>query len=472
MAIPRAKKYPLFGVNQRGNSRTVTSQQHVNVYAEFQTDAEKAKVVYYGTPGLDLFSDDLGDTPIRGWIVVGDLFYAVHRGTFYEVNNAGIFTSRGTLVTASGRVDLAYDGSVILLVDGTSGYTYTIASTSFAEISDNDFPDGVTTCAWLDGQFTVGGDGTDVFMISANGVDWDPLDFATAESNPDGIVRVYVNSGELLLFGALTLEPWGNNGPGDFPFSPIKGGITTFGLAARWSVCDFNSGVAALMIPPGGQVQVMFISGYSPKPISSPEMDAIINRYPTVSDATAFSYMLGGHPMYQINFPSAMESWLFDALSGMWSKLEYGLSNERHRAELHIDFINRPLVSDYSNGSIYELEPDVYTDNGTQIAREIVGRHIADASERFIIDELYVDFETGVGTTTGQGDDPQAMLTYSKDNGASWSTELWTSIGELGQYLARAVWRRLGVARDFLFKIRVTDPVKFVVTYVAIRARN
>lgn len=464
--------FPLFGVNQQGESRTVTSQQHLNIYAELQEEKEKAKVVYFGTPGLALFSDDLGDTPIRGWISIGSVFYAVHRGTLYEINNAGTITSRGTLSTTAGRVDMAYDGSVILLVDGTAGYTYTISGATFALISDAQFPNGVTTCTWLDGQFIVGGDGTDVFWISPDGTNWDALDFATAESNPDGIVRVFANSGEVLLFGDNTLEPWGNNGQGDFPFSPIKGGISTFGLAARWSLCEFNSGLAALMRPPGGQVQVMFISGYVPRPMSSPEMDSIITSYTTVSDAVAFSYMLGGHPMYQINFPSAMTSWLFDALSGMWTRLEYGLNGARHRAELHIDFINRPLVSDYENGSIYELDPTMYTDNGTQIAREIVGRHVFRGNDRFIIDELYCDFETGVGLSSGQGSDPQAMLSFSKDNGATWSAELWTTIGAMGDYLTRVVWRRLGYARDFLFKIRVTDPVKFVLTYAAIRARN
>ena len=283
---------------------------------------------------------------------------------------------------------------------------------------------------------------------------------------------MFANNGEVLLFGDNTLEPWGNNNQGDFPFSPIKGGISTFGLAARWSLCEFNSGIAALMIPPGGQVQVMFISGYAPRPISSPEMDEIINAYPTVSDAVAFSYMLGGHPMYQINFPSAMTSWLFDALSGMWSKLEYGLDEERHRAELHIDFINRPLVSDWENGSIYELAPTAYTDNGTQIVREIVGRHVFQNNENFVIDEMYCDFETGVGTTSGQGVDPQVMMQISKDNGATWGAERWTTLGALGKYLTRAEWRRCGLARDFLFKFRVTDPVKYALTYAAVAARR
>jgi hypothetical protein len=462
----------LFGLNQQGKSAIVTAQTHVNLYAEIQQEAEKSRVVFYGTPGTTLFSSANGDTPIRGWIAIGSLVYYVHRGTFYQINNAGVRTSRGTLVTTTGRVDIAFDGAVILIVDGTSGYTYTVATTTFTEIADSDFPDGANTCTWLDGQFVVDNDDdSDIFYISPDGTAWDPLDFATAESAPDGLVRVFADHGEILLFGTSTTEPWGNIGGADFPFAPIKGGIQEFGLAARWSLTKFNSGLAALMRNDQGQVQVMFIQGYVPKVISSQEMDSIINGYSTVSDATAFAYILGGHPMYQINFPSAGKSWLYDASTNLWSPLQFGLSGARHRGEMHVDFVNRPLIADYSNGNIYELDPDTYTDNGTAIAREIVGRHIFKGNDRFTIDELYVDMEVGVGLSTGQGSDPQVMLTISKDGGKTWGTELWKDLGALGNTLVRVVWRRLGLARDWTFKLRVSDPVKIVITYAALNAR-
>lgn len=461
---------PLFGFGQQGKSATVTAQRHLNLYAELQREQEKAAFVFYGTPGLTL-RKSFGDTPVRGWIAVGDLYYLVHRGTFYEVNNAGTATNRGTISTTEGRVCMAYNGTLILITTGTNMYTYTISGPSFAVVSDGDAPQTAITCAWLDGQFIVDQGSGDIFQISADGTTWDPLDFASAESNPDGLVRVFVDNGEVVLAGENTIEYWGNIGAADFPFAAIKGSTQEFGLAARWSLCKFNSGLAALMSPSVGQVQVMFIQGYVPKPISTQEMDAIINGYETVSDATAYAYMLGGHPMYQINFPSAMTSWLYDASTGLWSPLEYGLSGARHRGELGLAYLDKTIVADYSNGDIYDIAPDTYTDNGMAIAREIIGRHLFKANDRVTIDELYLDMETGVGTTSGQGVSPQAMLQISKDNGHTWGSEIWTSIGALGEYLARVVWRRLGIARDWTFKIRITDPVKTVITFAAIKSR-
>jgi hypothetical protein len=427
-------------------------------------DPDKAQISFYGTPGTVL-KTAFGDTPVRGWIAIGDLYYAVHRDTFYEVNNGGAKTSRGTLDTTSGRVDLAYDGTTIIITTGTTGYAYTVASATFATISDADFPDAARTCTWLAGQFVVDQGSGDVFQTSPDGTAWDALDFATAESNPDGLVRVFADNGELILFGENTTEFWGVIGEADFAFAAIKGATQEFGLAARWSVCKFNSGIAALMAPSAGQVQVMFIQGYVPKPISTQEIDALINGYAVVADATAYSYMLGGHPMLQINFPSAGKSWLYDASSGMWSPLEYGLSGARHRGELQLDYLNNTLISDYSTGDVYTLEADTYTDNGTAIAREIVSRHIFHGNQRQRIDALYADMQVGVGLTSGQGSDPQVMLQISKNNGATWGTELWKTLGAMGAYLTRVTWRRLGIARDWLFKLRITDPVKVVFTF-------
>jgi len=463
---------PLFGTNVQGKSSTSTSQKHLNLYAEIVPDGEKSRLVFYGTPGLLLRAGaSLGDTHIRGWIAVGSLYYLVHRGTLYEVNNAGIKTSRGTISTTSGRVDMAYDGTVILLTTGTNGYTYTISTMTLTLIAAAGFPQLAKTCAWLDGQFIVDDGETDEYSISADGTTWNALDFATAESAPDGLVRVFADNGEVVLFGTDTTEYLSNTGAADFPFQTIKGATQEFGLAARWSLTKFNSGLAGLMKNKNGQVQVMFIQGYVPKPVSTQEIDSLINGYSSVSDATAYAYMLGGHPMLQINFPTPLKSWLYDASTGMWSALEYGLSRGRHRGEMQLDFLNKTLISDYETSDIYQLDSDTYTDNGVAIAREIIGRHFFNSNDPVIVDELFCDFETGVGLVSGQGSDPQAMLTISKDNGHTYGNESWKSIGAIGEYLDRVVWRRLGVGLDWLFKIRITDPIRVVITYVALKAR-
>src|SRR6266481_6333275 len=450
---------PLFGVGLQGKSSTVTSQGRLNLYYEVQQELDKTQVAVYGTPGLSSFFSSLGNTPIRGGIVINELMYLVHRGTFYEVNNSGITTSRGTINTGSGRVDMSYNGTLILIVDGTRKYTYTPSTTTLAVVADTDF-DGCTTCTWLSGEFVV--ESGSQIAISDDGTTWDSLDFASAESAPDGVVRVFADHGEIMVFGKETTEFWGVTGAANFPFAPNKGANQEYDLAAKWSACKFDGSVAGVMKNKTGQVQIMKFQGYIPRAISTQELDSIINAYSTVADATAYGYMLGGHPMLQVNFPSAMKSWLFDASTKAWTEIQS--SGNRHRGELHFDFLNKPRITDYSTGDVYNLDASVYTDNGSSIAREIISKHIFSEYKNFRITELQVDFETGVGLSTGQGSNPQVMLQMSRDNGHTWGNELWTSIGRIGKYKTRAVWRRLGIGNDTVFKLRITDPVKVVIT--------
>ena len=103
---------------------------------------------------------------------------------------------------------------------------------------------------------------------------------------------------------------------------------------------------------------------------------------------------------------------------------------------------------------------------------ELISRHMIAEYDRLTVDRVFVDFEAGVGLATGQGSNPQAMLQVSRDGGHSWGNEVWTTIGAIGEYKTRAEWRRLGTAKDFVFKVRVTDPVKRIIAGAAMDAEK
>jgi hypothetical protein len=134
----------------------------------------------------------------------------------------------------------------------------------------------------------------------------------------------------------------------------------------------------------------------------------------------------------------------------------------RHRAEIYTNFLGTLRVSDYESGDIYILDPDVYTDAGDTITRRMVSRHVFD--EGFVsASELRIEFESGVGLSTGQGSDPQAMLQVSKDGGHGFGNIRTAPIGAIGEYKARTVWRRLGKSRDWVFDVSVSDPIKVAI---------
>jgi hypothetical protein len=450
---------PLFGLGNVGKSVNVDAQQRLNLYAEIQTDQQKNNLVLYPTPGLVSFVN-FGASPSRGMHRKDNFVYIVNRNTLWRLANDGSMTSLGTLATSTGRVDMADNGTQIIIVDGPSGYIYNTNTSTFATITSPGFP-GASSVTFLNGYFVVTKPNSGQFFCSAlyDGLTWNALDFATAESNPDNLIRVMADNGQLVLLGPETTEFWSDSGALDFPFARVGAAAIEWGLAAQWSLCKFMDSIIFLRKNRLGAVQVCVLSGYNAQPVSNPEMDYIFSQYPAVSDATGFAYMVSGHPFYQINFPSANQSWIYDGLSKNWNQV--GDEFTRHRAEMQVNFLDRSLVSDFENGKLYQFDQDAYTDDGAPIVRQLKTRHQSTGVHSFM-SEMWLEMEAGTGLLTGQGDDPQIMMRVSRDGGHTWSNERWKSFGRIGEYKARARWNRIGRARDWTFVFRVTDPVRTV----------
>ena len=463
--------HPIFGFDISSKSANVSSQIRTNLYVEVRNEKDKTSMALFRTAGLGAFTS-VGASPPRGLYDINNLIYLVAGNTLYEVNNAGVSTMRGTLNTSSGRVDMFDNGSQILIVDGTNGYIYTIATTTLAQIVSGNFPNGATTAAFQAGFFLVDDpahNGRFYKSASYDGTTWAALDFATAESNPDPLVRVFVNQSVVHLLGTQTTEFWSNTGALDFPYAPVQGTAIEWGLGAKWSVAKLGGLVTYLATNTEGQLQIIRLSGYQPTVISSPEMDNEINNYSVNTDATAFSYKFNGHEFYQINFGTVGKSWLYDLTTSqqagvpVWSKLTSGTSGGRHLGEMSINFINQDIVADYSTGNLYKFQSGTFTDNSVTTPWKLTSKHVYKDNAMLSLGRLWVDFETGVGLSTGQGSNPQVSLRYSKDGGHSWSSEVWRTIGAIGKYLTRVYWNRLGRARDWLFELSGSDPVKIVI---------
>jgi hypothetical protein len=315
-----------------------------------------------------------------------------------------------------------------------------------------------------DSYFIVNKSGSQAFYLSDSndGTAWTGTMTSNADSNPDPIVACIADHGQLILFGAVSTEFWADTGSASFPYARITGSPTEWGLAATWSLVKFNDSIAGVFKNKDG-LMVGILSGYQPQKISTPDLDAIMAGYASVSDATGFSYRVNGHAMYQLNFPSAGYSWLFDSSTGIWHPLKSANIN-RHRAEIGLQFVNQIVVSDYSNGKLYRLQDGVYTDNGDMIEREMISENIISPDgERFAVDRIRVDMQTGVGLATGQGSDPLASMSLSKDGGQTWGRERFASIGAIGNTTKRVEWGRWGQVRQANFKLRISDPIKPVI---------
>lgn len=458
-------KIPFVGSTYKMDARSFDVQRTINLYPIIsESDFSKSKTSMRSCAGLRLFAT-VGGGSIRGCISsTSGRAFVVSGQEFYEVFADGTSTLRGTLNTQTSRVSIAENISQIMLVDGTDGWIFTKATNAFTQITDVDFP----TCSvvtYQDGYFIVVKDGTQEFYISAinDGTSWDALDFASVESSPDNLTSVISDRGNLWLFGNRSTEVYNNTGAAAFPFERLSGALMNIGCAAPFSVKKFNNSIAWLAVDEQGRGIVVQAEGYNTRKISTRAIERRINEALDFTDSYAWVYQQEGSLFYVLQIRGLDSSLVYDASTGEWHERMYldPATNTRqlHRGSCHFFFGQKNLVGDRENGNIYELRLDVYDDNGDEMVRERIAPIISDEKRLITHNSLELDMEVGVGLTSGQGSDPQMMMQYSDDNGATWSSEIWTTIGKLGNYQTRVVFRQLGMSRDRVYKVSVSDPV-------------
>lgn len=448
-------------------SVNVDCQRCVNLYPEAdETGRGKAQEVaaLVSTPGLSRLAT-IGSGPIRGCYAASNgTLFVVSANKLYSVSSSWAATELGTLQTSAGPVSMADNGLQLVTVDGNYGYVWTLASSSFAQITDEAFP-GADQVTYQDGYFIFNDPDTGKFFISGlNDVTFDALDIASSEGNPDNVVGVLSVHRDLWLFNQNTIEVFYDSGNSDFPFERTEGAFIEHGCAAAFSIAKLANTIFWVAQDDSGAGIVFMATGFQPQRISTHAIEKAISEYGDISTARAYTYQERGHFFYVINFPNADTTWVYDTATSLWHERTYSNSGvqERHRADCHAFAYSKHVVGDYSNGNLYELSSSVYSDDSAPITRMRTSPHIIiDDLNKVFYHKFQLDLETGTGLDgSGQGTDPQAILQFSDDGGHSWSNEKWASLGKIGERFTRAIWRRLGSARDRVFKVTITDPIK------------
>jgi hypothetical protein len=265
---------------------------------------------------------------------------------------------------------------------------------------------------------------------------------------------------------------WDDAGTADFPLSRIQGAYNEIGCAAAYSVAKLDNGLFWLGSDARGNGIVYRANGYTGQRISTHAVEWQIQQYSTISDAIAYTYQQDGHAFYVLTFPTANATWVYDVATQAWHE-RAGFSNgqfTRHRSNCQMNFNNEIIVGDYQNGNVYAFDLDVYSDNGA-VQKWLRSWRALGAGQnnlkRTAQHSLQLDCESGVGIDgTGQGINSEVMLRWSDDGGHTWSNEHWRSMGKIGEFGRRVIWRRLGMTmklRDRVYEISGSDPVKIAI---------
>jgi hypothetical protein len=169
---------------------------------------------------------------------------------------------------------------------------------------------------------------------------------------------------------------------------------------------------------------------------------------------------MAGHTFYVLTFPSVDHTWVYDITTGLWHEWAWIDSNgveHRHRSNCFAAVNATLVVGDWQNGNIYALDNTVFTDNGMPIKRVRSFPHMVADGKRVFYRQFLADMDTG---RTDFGVIREISLSWSDDRAHSFGNPVAQSIGDVGEYRTSLQWQRLGVARDRVFRLEWSVPMK------------
>lgn len=438
----------------------------------------------------DVITASLGGQVTAGTINPGGLGYI--DGTYVSVAfTGGSGVGFVADVTVSG-------GSVVSVANIVGGVGYVVgealtAPPSILGSAGSGFSFSVTAVAGGGSGFKY-----QVDVVSSSG--FDPLDIAAKTGWPDPLATgPVVMHREVWLIGTKTSEVWYNAGAADFAFAAFPGVFIEHGCIAPWSVVAQDINIYWLSQDKQGRAIVVTGAQYTATRISTHAIEEEFQTYATISDAVGFCYQQEGHVFYQLNFPTANKTWVWDAAESLWHERAWIDSNgmeNRHRSQTSCNGYGATLQLDWQTGALYQSDENTYTDVGQPIKRLRSFPHLGAGGKRQFYSMFMLDVETGTtvpdvevgpsppsiptlpdeiflynmaeGGALGRGPIlypvppppvfappavPQITMRYSDTRGQSWGEPTERGLGTAGQYFVYPTWYRQGYGRDRVFEV-------------------
>lgn len=436
---------PIVGGAAKLPSLDISAQETVNLYPEINQDTTEIAALV-SCPGYTVL-DSLGGGGNGFGLLDGDP-YAFVGGKVYRVRSTGAVTQVGT-GGVTGRVRSASNGLELAAVgSGTDGYVVTASSVS--AIADADL-EPVRDVAFLNQRIIWLQDDSARFQWSEllDATDYDALNFATAEGQPDKATAILSDGRLLYVGGERTIETFYDDGTG---FSRQPQAVATKGVAARSSFVMFDNAPTFLGSDRGGALAVYrLLDGFNVQRISTNAVDAAINDYTAPGSAFAFSYFYRGHDFYVLTFPS-QGTWVYDANTQLWHQRKSDGRDDW--AVVDVARAHDRLYGLTEGGDVVLISGDAYLEGTSPMPRIRVTPPFSVDGKRFTVHRLEIECETGASDSTT----PYVMeMAVSKDRGRTYGPWKQASIGRQGEYTKRVFWEQLGSFRDCVLKFRQAD---------------
>ena len=463
------------------DSLPISAQECVNWYPNTPQTTALGQKNLFGTPGIDQIettgqikqinrgSHTKNETP---YFVNGDTLYSLDR-TIDEFDVETFSTTALGVIEGEGRVSMADNGTqLMILVPGGKGYIFNEDDgTSFQEITDSDFnANGAPQIVVFVDSFFLCTTDQKKFIVCApnNGLDWNALDFGSAEADPDKLVAPVIFRNQPFIMGSDTGEAFQNIAGSGFPFQRINGLIFDKGLFAPFSVINADNSFMWI----GGGVNespaVWKSSGSTPVRISTNAIDSAISEFTEteISEVFSFSYAQKGGYFVCFSFPT--RTFVYDTVTGKWHERKSQITDAtgfeqtlRWRVNSLTAAYGRILVGDSQDGRIGSVDKDVFTEYGRNILRTVTTTPFNNQGSSFFVPRIELTVESGM---SDRNEKDAVFRLSTSSNGKVFGDERIRSIGKTGEYDQRVIWNRNGrYSRFTVLKFEFSDPVKPVI---------
>lgn len=202
--------------------------------------------------------------------------------------------------------------------------------------------------------------------------DWDPLDFITAQIEPDSGVCIAKQVSYVVAFKQWSTEFFSDVGnPTGSPLAPVPGSKSRFGCAHQDSVQNIEDVLLWLSTNRSASLQVVMMDHLTPRVISTPAIDRLLNGA-SLTNVYSWQMKLNGHVFYLLTITSINLTLAYDLVNNAWSQWTDINGNYLPICASTYDANGNKVIQHATNGSLYYMDSSYGDDNTISIPAEII----------------------------------------------------------------------------------------------------
>jgi len=433
----------------------------INAYAEKLGESARFPVVWKRTPGLRQRVDITGHSHLRGAILVAStLLVAMDTRVYSITESAGVYTTTNLgALSGTDRLTVAKNnaGTPNIVAVTTAGCFNLFTGSAPTSFADADLPQPNSVCM-IDGYFIFSiGDGR-IFASGLNAVTISTSSYTTEQ----GLVlrRVVTFRDEVYAFGDKWCGVYRDAGTSPFPLE--RRFTIPRGICGTHAIAGWEPGWENELIWVGEDLRVHRLDGYTPKPISTPDVERAIQSCADASLLEASVYMSDGNPIWQLTSPGEW-TWEYNQRTGNWNERE-SYNRDDSRMSVAVRTFDEWWSGDRTTGKLFKIDSSYYREANDPLIWTVESGIVSNFPARVGAPRADFDFTAAVGLAAGEDPiqtDPKVLVSWSNDGGYTYGSPVQRGLGGEGEPEVSVTVHRTGLikAKGKRFRLQVSDPV-------------